>query len=119
MQIKADWILLAIFLLIIFVFTSRGTVVERFEGALDPTVEVGITKKDKKPTCPEAAIAYAVIMRYIVNEPTGNGSILLKNMKDVFFEVDSTGTNPVIGIRGDFDAEKIYSSWTNPLKCSL
>jgi len=109
-----SWVLLVIFFVAIFYyFAQQTTLHEPFEDS--------ITKKDKIPTCSEAAVAYNTVIRYIASDITGDGNILLKNFRDTFLEVDDecykSKKCPAIQIKKEFDTDTLYNNWANPLKC--
>jgi len=115
-----DIILLVAFFTIVFLFlASCSPVIEGF--ALDPNVQLTITKKDKPVTCTEASLAYTTLLRYIAADVTGDGGIVLKNIRDTFLEIDDecykNKTCPAIGLKRDLDPDTLYNNWSNPLKC--
>ena len=114
-----DIILLSAFFTIIFLFLANSTIKEGF--ALDPNVQLTITKKDKPVTCTEASLEYTTLLRYIAADVTGDGGIVLKNIRDTFLEIDDecykNKTCPAIGLKRDLDPDTLYSNWSNPLKC--
>ena len=72
-----------------------------------------ITPKDKIPTCSEAASAINQVMRFIASDITGDGMIVINNLKDTFFEID----NAKIGIKKTLEPDSLYNNWINPLNC--
>ena len=114
-----DIILLSAFFTIIFLFLANSTIKEGF--ALDPNVQLTITKKDKPVTCTEASLAYTTLLRYIAADVTGDGGIVLKNIRDTFLEIDDECYKnkrcPAIGLKRDLDPDTLYNNWSNPLKC--
>jgi len=117
-----DQILLACFFIVLFLYiASAPAQIETF--AVDPNLQATITKKDKAVTCTEAALAYTTLIRYIAADVTGDGAIVLKNIRETFLEVDDEcykkKTCPAIGLRADLDPDTLYNGWTNPLKCQV
>jgi hypothetical protein len=117
-----DIILLAGFFTVVFLYLAGSPPVK--EGfAVDPNLQLSITKKDKKVTCTEASLAYTTLMRYIAADITGDGGIVLKNIRDTFLEIDDEcykkKTCPAIGLKRDLDPDTLYNDWTNPLKCQV
>lgn len=112
------WILFVVFLYIILLVVTRSDPM-RIEQFANP--QHSITKKDKAPTCGETAIAYKTVIRYILEDISGDGSVLLNHFRDTFLQIDNdcmrTGTCSPIGLRRDFDLDTIYNVWSNPLKC--
>ena len=115
-----DIILLVAFFTLLFLFLASCTpMIEGF--AVDPNVQLTITKKDKPVTCTEASLAYTTLIRYIAADITGDGGIVLKNIRNTFLEIDEdcykSKTCPAIGLKRDLDPDTLYTNWTNPLKC--
>ena len=120
-----DEILLAVFftVLVLFLASRSAAIVETFDSAIDPNLQLTITKKDKPVTCTEASLAYTTLMRFIARDVTGDGAIILNNIRDTFLEVDEDCLKSkkcaAIGLRGDLDPATLYNGWTNPLKCQV
>jgi hypothetical protein len=117
-----DQILLAVFFTVLFLYiASTPSQIETF--VVDPNLQPTITKKDKVVTCTEASLAYTTLIRYIAADVTGDGGIILKNIRDTFLEIDDEcykkKTCPAIGLRADLDPDTLYNGWTNPLKCQV
>jgi hypothetical protein len=118
-----DWMLLvAFFFIVLLYFVRKDSHVstEHFSNT-EPALQSRITKKDKVPTCSEASIAYTQIMRYIADDISGDGAILLRNFRDIFFEVDEeclkSRTCSPISVKKSLDPSNLYNEWTNPLTC--
>ena len=120
-----DEILLAVFFTVLFLFlASRSTITfETFASEMDPNLQLTITKKDKPVTCTEASLAYTTLIRYVARDLTGDGAIILKNLRDTFFEVDDECYRTIkcsaISLRGDLNPDTLYKDWSNPLKCQV
>jgi hypothetical protein len=119
-----DEILLAVFFTVFFLFlASRSATIETFDSAIDPNLQLTITKKDKTVTCTEASLALTTLMRYVAHDVTGDGAIILNNIRDTFFEVDDecykSKKCSAIGLRGDLNPDTLYKDWSNPLKCQV
>ena len=100
-----NFLLLTAFFSIILLYLSYSIPVnEYFEN---------ITPKDKIPTCSEAASAINQVMRFIASDITGDGMIVINNLKDTFFEID----NAKIGIKKTLEPDSLYNNWINPLNC--
>jgi hypothetical protein len=117
-----DQILLAAFFTVLFLYiASSPPQIETF--AVDPNLQLTITKKDKPVTCTEASLAYTTLIRYIAADVTGDGAIILHNIRDTFLEIDDECYKnkkcPAIGLRQDLDPDTLYQGWTNPLKCQV
>jgi hypothetical protein len=119
-----DEILLAVFFTVFFLFlASRSATIETFDSSLDPNLQLTITKKDKTVTCTEASLALTTLIRFIAHDVTGEGAIVLNNIRDTFFEIDEechkSKKCPAIGLKADLNPDTLYNSWTNPLKCQV
>jgi hypothetical protein len=120
-----DEILLAVFFTVLFLFlASRSAITfETFASEIDPNLQLTITKKDKPVTCTEASLAYTTLIRYVARELTGDGAIILNNLRETFFEVDDecyrTKKCSAISLRGDLNPDTLYKDWSNPLKCQV
>jgi len=117
-----DQILLAAFFTVLFLYiASSPPQIETF--AVDPNLQLTITKKDKPVTCTEASLAYTTLIRYIAADVTGDGAIILHNIRDTFLEIDDECYKnkkcPAIGLHQDLDPDTLYQGWTNPLKCQV
>lgn len=119
-----DEILLAVFFTVLFLFlASRSPMIETFASEIDPNLQLTITKKDKPVTCTEASLAYTTLVRFMARDLTGDGAIILNNIRDTFFEVDDecyrTKKCSAISLRGDLNPDTLYKDWSNPLKCQV
>ena len=108
-----DELLLAVFFTVLFLcLASRSAMIETFASEMDPNLQLTITKKDKPVTCTEASLAYTTLMRYVARDLTGDGAIILNNLRDTFFEVDDecykTKKCSAISLRGDLNPDTLY-----------